>query len=236
MLATIRANTADGVEALREAYREAAEHQSEELVSSLLEELDRLGVRERTAVAFLSDHGESWGERFLDKEDVQGVYHLHGATLYDEILRVPLILSAPGQVEPGVVPHQVRSVDLAPTLIELAGLGHGSLGDGLSLLPLVEGHESGDRDAVIATSDRGRLSQLGIRRPPWKLIRHLATGRDEAYRLDVDPRELFDRSAEAPSDLAEILLRVDLEREDGPELTPAEEAVIAKRLSNLGYL
>jgi arylsulfatase A-like enzyme len=236
MLTTIRANTADGLEALREEYRIAAEHQSEVLVASLLEELETLGVRDRTMIAFLADHGESWGERFADKEDVQGVYHLHGATLYDEIARVPLILSAPGQIEPAVVPHQVRSVDLAPTLIDLCGLGNDGLGDGLSLLPLLDGREQADRDAVIATSDRGRLSQLAIRRPPWKLIRHLGTGLEETYRLDLDPRELVDRTPEAPSDLAEILLRLELERVDGPELTADEEAVIARRLSNLGYL
>ena len=69
----------------------------------MLEELDSLGLRENTVFAFLSDHGESWGERFPDKEDVKGVYHMHGATLYDEIVHVPLILSAPGRLDPGVV-------------------------------------------------------------------------------------------------------------------------------------
>ena len=236
MLETIRANTADGLEALREAYRAAAEHQSEVLFASLLEELERLGVRDRTAVAFLSDHGESWGERYANKEEVRGVYHLHGATLYDEIMRVPLLLSAPGRIEPCVVADQVRSVDVAPTLIELCGVGEGALGDGVSLLPLIDGRERGDRDAVLATTDRGRLTQLGIRRPPWKLIRHLEEGRNEAYRLDLDPRERVDRAEEAPPELAAAVNALELEHVAGPELTAEEEAVIARRLSNLGYL
>ena len=108
--------------ATRDTYRKAVERQSEVLVASFLDELEGLGLRETTAFAFLSDHGESWGERFAAKGDVQGVYHMHGATLYDEIVQVPLILSAPGALEPAVVESQVRTVDVVPTLLELAGL------------------------------------------------------------------------------------------------------------------
>ena len=107
---------------MREAYRTAVERQSEVLVASFLEELETLGLRENTVFAFLSDHGESWGERFAAKDDVKGVYHMHGATLFDEIVEVPLILSAPGGSSRASSTSQVRSVDLMPTLLELAGL------------------------------------------------------------------------------------------------------------------
>src|SRR5437764_46227 len=112
-----------------------------------------------------ADHGESWGERYADKADVQGVYHLHGAGLWDEILHVPLIVAAPG-VGPAVVSSQVRTVDIAPTLLELAGLGPLGEADGASLLSLLDGRESGDRTALAMTSDRGVLSQIAVRRPP----------------------------------------------------------------------
>src|SRR5262245_24712626 len=79
VIAGIQADSAAALEATREAYRQAVERQSEELFASMLGELDSLGLREDTAVAFLSDHGESWGERFLDKSEVKGVYHMHGA-------------------------------------------------------------------------------------------------------------------------------------------------------------
>ena len=65
---------------------------------------------------------------------------MHGATVYDEIVQVPLILSAPGTIEPGVVESQVRSIDLMPTLLELAGLPARE-SDGESLLPLADGRE-----------------------------------------------------------------------------------------------
>jgi choline-sulfatase len=213
---------------MREGYRKAVERQSEELVASFLGELDRLGLRESTVVAFLSDHGESWGERFAAKEDVKGVYHMHGATLFDEIVEVPLILSAPGRLDPEVVDSQVRTVDLMPTLLELAGLPARET-DGESLLRV-----DGDRPALIAGTDMGRLTKLAVRTPPWKLILHVESGEEEAYRLDTDPRELDPRT-DHPHELRDLLFR-ELESAELHELTEEEEATVAKRLSDLGYL
>jgi arylsulfatase A-like enzyme len=230
----IQADSASALEATREGYRRAVERQSETLVASMLEELDDLGLRENTVLAFLSDHGESWGERFAAKEDVKGVYHMHGATVYDEIVQVPLILSAPGRLDPGVVTTQVRTVDLMPTLLELAGVPSGET-DGASLLPLTDGREQGDRPAVIAGTDMGALTKLAVRMPPWKLILHVESGEEEAYCVDVDPRELQSRPADAPPELREIVLR-ELESAERPELTEEEEATVARRLADLGYL
>lgn len=224
----IQSGSASALEAMRESYRKAVERQSEVLVASFLEELDALGLRESTTFAFLSDHGESWGERFGAKEDVKGVYHMHGATLFDEIVEVPLILSAPGRLEPAVVESQVRTVDLMPTLLDLAGLPARET-DGASLLQVEE-----DRPAVIAGTDLGRLTKLAVRMPPWKLILHVESGEEEAYRLDLDPRELEPRS-DAPHELRELLFR-ELESAERRELTEEEEATVAKRLSDLGYL
>jgi arylsulfatase A-like enzyme len=230
----IQSDSASALEAMREGYRKAVERQSEVLVASFLEELERLGLREQTVFAFLSDHGESWGERFTSKEDVKGVYHMHGATVNDEIVQVPLILSAPGALGPGVVASQVRTVDLMPTLLDLAGLPARET-DGVSLLPLVDGRAGGDRVAVIAGTDKGALTQLAVRRPPWKLVLHVETGEEEAYRLDLDPRELESRPGEVPPELREIAFR-ELESAQQHELSAEEEAAVAKRLADLGYL
>jgi arylsulfatase A-like enzyme len=229
VIAGIQSDSASALEAMRERYRAAVERQSEVLVASFLEELESLGLRESTTFAFLSDHGESWGERFADKADVKGVYHMHGATLGDEIVQVPLILSAPGRLEPAVVESQVRSVDLVPTLLELAGLPARET-DGESLLEV-----AGDRPAVIAGTDMGALTKLAVRVPPWKLILHVESGEEEAYRLDTDPRELDSRPADMPPELRDFVFR-EVESADRHELTEEEEATVAKRLSDLGYL
>ena len=229
----IQSDRASALDALREAYRGAVERQSETLLASFLEELERLGLREQTAFAFVSDHGESWGERFADKSAVEGIYHMHGATLYDEVVHVPLIVSAPGRLEPATVWSQVRSVDLMPTLLDLAGIGFAPL-DGASLLPLVEGSEEADRPAVVAGTDRGALSQLALRLPPGKLVLHVEEGREEAYRLDLDPREREPRD-DVPPELRALVF-AELESAERHELTEEEEATVAKRLSDLGYM
>jgi choline-sulfatase len=224
----IQSDSAVALEAMREGYRKAVERQSEVLVASFVDELESLGLRESTVFAFLSDHGESWGERFPSKEDVKGVYHMHGATLYDEIVQVPLILSAPGRLDPAVVESQVRTVDLVPTLLELAGLPARET-DGESLLDV-----DGDRAAVIAGTDMGALTKLAIRQPPWKLVLDVESGEEEAFRLDVDPRELAPRD-DAPPELRSLVFS-ELESAERHELTEEEEATVAKRLSDLGYL
>lgn len=224
----IQSDSASALEAMKEGYRKAVERQSEVLVASFLEELESLRLRENTVFAFLSDHGESWGERFASKDDVKGVYHMHGATLFDEIVHVPLVLAAPGRLEPAVVESQVRTVDLVPTLLDLAGLPARET-DGASLLEV-----DGDRPAVIAGTDMGALTKLAIRQPPWKLILHVESGEEEAYRLDVDPRELSPRD-DVPADLRGLVFQ-ELESAERHELTEEEEATVAKRLSDLGYL
>jgi arylsulfatase A-like enzyme len=229
VIAGIESDSASALEAMREGYRSAVERQSEVLVASFLEELESLGLRESTTFAFLSDHGESWGERFGDKSEVKGVYHMHGATLFDEVVEVPLVLSAPGRLEPAVVESQVRSVDLMPTLLDLAGLPARET-DGDSLLGV-----DGDRPAVIAGTDRGVLTKLAVRMPPWKLILEIESGEVEAYRLDSDPRELESRPGDVPPELRDLVFR-ELESAERHELTEEEEATVAKRLSDLGYL
>jgi choline-sulfatase len=159
---------------------------------------------------------------------------MHGARLDEEIVQVPLILSAPGRLEPDVVRSQVRSIDLLPTLLELAGTSVDGI-DGASLLPLVDGAEEGDRLCVLAGTDMGSLSQLAVRLPPWKLIHHVQTGREEAYRLDVDPRERESRPGDVPDDLRDALY-AELEGAEQRELSAEEEATVAARLADLGYL
>ncbi len=234
LMVGIQSGAAGALETVHESYRRAVETMSESVLASLLGELDELGLRERTAFAFVSDHGESWGERFADKEDVKGIYHMHGATLFDEVVQVPLIVAAPGRLEPGVVWSQVRSVDLMPTLLELAGIPVPDI-DGASLLPLADGTEDGDRLTFISGTDMGALSQLAVRMPPWKLIHHVDSGREEAYRLDVDPRERESRPADVPLELRDLLY-LELESADQREISPEEEAKVEARLADLGYL
>ncbi len=93
-----------------------------------LDRLGRLAARAETLVAVTSDHGE---ELF----DHGGV--LHGYTLYEEMLRIPLILHARGRIAAGRVDRPSDTLDLHATLLELCGLDRSAGSDGRSLLPLI---------------------------------------------------------------------------------------------------
>jgi len=235
IISGIQSDRASALDALRESYAQAVERSSEVFLAGFLGELDALGLREQTALAFLSDHGESWGERFGDKQAVGGTYHMHGATLYEEVVEVPLLLSAPGAVEPGtVIADQVSLVDLAPTLLDLGDAPLDGV-DGRSLVPLLAGEEAEQGPAWIVGTDGGRVSQLCLRQPPWKLVVHVESGEEEAYRLDTDPRERESVPDAVPGELRERLY-AELETVEQPELSADDAAAVESRLADLGYL
>lgn len=87
---------------------------TDEQMARLLAVLDRLGLADRTILVVTSDHGEAFGER--------GVVG-HGWNVTQELLRIPLVVRAPGLLSPGVrVDDLVSLIDLAPSLLDLAGL------------------------------------------------------------------------------------------------------------------
>ena len=84
-------------------------------------------------------------------------------------------------------------------------------------------------------TDAGRVSQLCLRRPPWKLLVHVESGEEEAYDLAADRRERRNMPDEAPAELRERLY-AELETIEQPELSAADEAAVESRLADLGYL
>jgi arylsulfatase A-like enzyme len=108
-------------------------------VGRLLEQLRQQGLYERSLIVLTSDHGEEIGERGPDR-----VYDQHGHTLYEELLRVPLIVKLPGQEWAGTrVPEVTRSVDVMPTILDLLGYaGDVPAMQGSSLRPTWEGSDA----------------------------------------------------------------------------------------------
>ncbi len=115
-----------------EALYDASIRYVDERLAALFAELERLGLAGETAIVITSDHGEELGEH-------GGLGH---ARLYPEVLFVPLIVSAPHLGEPGGLPAGerietlVESLDVAPTLLGLAGLEPGERMTGVDLLEL----------------------------------------------------------------------------------------------------
>jgi arylsulfatase A-like enzyme len=104
----------------------------DEAFGELLRGLERLGLAENTLLVFTSDHGEEFGEH--------GVVGWHSHTLYDELLRVPLLIRFPEGFAAGqTVEAQVRLLDLAPTATSVAGIEAPSTFEGIDLELVIDG-------------------------------------------------------------------------------------------------
>ncbi len=144
---------------LTQLYDRAVSHMDDH-VGGFLEHLESTDLHGRTIVALTSDHGEDLGE--------DGVFG-HGS-LRDQVLRVPLVLASPGGLGAGrVIDEQVCSVDVVPTLLDLAGLEVPPGLDGVSLRGLVEG--KGAAVPPVATSYFSLAHGISLRlENRWKYV------------------------------------------------------------------
>jgi arylsulfatase A-like enzyme len=157
------------------AWYHAEVLEADAALGAVFARLEELGLLEASVLIVVSDHGEE----FLDHG---GMEHSH--TLYDELLRVPLLIRAPGWPRGAIVNAQVRTVDLMPTALELLGL---PAEPGLPGRPLAPDLRS---EAGPAVSERGRDAELAWRRGGEKLRYDLRTGHVFSYvDLRRDPAE-----------------------------------------------
>ncbi len=202
------------LDALRDEYIElydAAIAAADARLALMLRELRRQRVLKRTIVVVLADHGEEFGEH--------GGW-LHDQSVYEELLRVPLVIRFPGGRFAGVrVAEPVSLVDLMPTLLD--AVGHPELAEGVagrSLMPRIRG--AGDRQGEA----RGRVVGLRINikkyfRPwkesrgdvnvavrigPYKGIWNVEPDTIELYDLRQDLQEQINIAADAPSLAADV--------------------------------
>lgn len=167
----------------------------------LLEKLRGLGIYNDTIIIITADHGEEMGEH--------GHYYTHGGTLWDSLLRVPLILSYPALFKKGkIITQQVQHIDIVPTILEILGIRITHIIDGMSMLSLLnnaskhgplyafsevkENIENAEGCPYISTTE-WNYTKFSIRGGGgYKLILTLNNqgGRYEFYNLKSDPKEL----------------------------------------------
>ena len=165
------------------AYADAA-------IGQVFQALAAAGRLDATLILATADHGEAFFEHGMLE---------HDRVLYDEALKVPLLLAGPGLPAGKAVQEQVRTLDFSSTLLDLAGLGREGWGRGISLRPLWEGRAFSPEPAVAAIYRKGNERRLALRAPPWKLIGRFPERRFELYQVEEDPaesRELSGRQAE----------------------------------------
>jgi len=196
-------------------------------VGKLLDGLKELGLESTTLVALASDHGEG----LLDHGEQE-----HGLLLYEDTLRVPLVLAGPGLPRGARVNEPVSLVDLRPTLDALLGLPPAA-GDGLDLAPLWRGGTIAARTLYAETrfpEEEFAWSPLAAaRRGALKLIAALPP---ELYDLERDPGEKHNLAAEHAAEVRELSAWLDAHAGEPATAASAPPPEAVEALQSLGYV
>ncbi len=167
----------------------------DEMVGSLIGELEATGELENTYIFFTSDNG--W---------LAGVHRMKEGKdrAYEESARVPLFVRGPGVPNGSSLGNLALNTDLAPTFAELAGVGFPA--DGRSLKPLLRGEDPPWRSAVLLEGFVGNRARAygAIRTEAYKYVEY-ANGERELYGLEADPYEMESLHESADPSLVEDL-------------------------------
>jgi arylsulfatase A-like enzyme len=160
-------------------------------IGRILKMLEKTGALDNTIIAFTSDHGDMLGDHWLI---YKGAFH------YDCLINTPLLISWPAALPKGrTVTALTEEVDIAATLLDLAGLPPPPGMQGVSLVPLGKGEKSSLKQATLteASAPGGQSSNLQrfavtvktLRTEEWKLTFHQGHDYGELYDLKNDPNE-----------------------------------------------
>ncbi|XDA97545.1 choline-sulfatase [Sulfitobacter sp. LCG007] len=203
----------------------------DEKIGTLLQTLE--DTRQEAIVVFVSDHGDMLGERGL----------WFKMSFYEGSSRVPLMIAAP-DMAPGLVTAPVSTIDLCPTLCDLAGVSMAEVADwttGSSLVPLGQGGKRTEPVCIEYAAEASHAPMVSLRKGRWKLNR-CALDPDQLFDLEADPHELENlaghpRHAEIHAELrAESEARWDLDAYDADvRKSQARRWVVYDALRQGGY-
>jgi len=207
---------------------------TDSLVGRLVDELSRLDLTKTTVIAVLADHGESLGEHGENG---------HGYFVYEQVTHIPFLLVTPYSGTKGrVVSSVVRTIDVAPTVLELLGQKGALPGSGTSVVPLLHGGagDPGDgySESYYARFHYGWSELRAVRTKRWHFIE---SPKAELYDLEADPGENVNLAARELSTLERLRGSLaDFERASIAKLAltaPVEEdEETLRKLASLGYV
>ena len=212
------------------------------VVRNLFEQLTDLGLLEDSLVVITADHGEHLFQR---NEKILS----HGYSLYDEDLKVPLILFNKNLFEPKIIENLVGSIDIFPTILELLNIKMLENFQGQSLVPLIQGNNISEDRRIFSEAIAG--DKKSVRTNEWKLIwagdnqlLELGGTRDkELFNIREDPSEkhnVIEKNPELALSLGKDLSRVfpEIKNSDfNPKnLINEMDDDVKTLLKNLGYI
>jgi len=190
-------------------------------------------TRQEAVILFLSDHGDMLGERGL----------WFKMSFYEGSARVPLMIAAPGMA-PGLVSDPVSTIDVCPTLCDLAGVELDAIlpwVQGKTLVPLGQGAARQEPVAMEYAAEASIAPMVSLRHGKWK-FNHCMADPDQLFDLEADPHELTDLAgdpahAETLAQLrAETQARWDLDAFDAQvRESQARRLVVYEALRQGGY-
>lgn len=167
----------------------------------VLDALDQTGLADKTVIVFWGDHGWHLGDH--------GMWCKH--TNYEHAARIPLIVVAPGVAQAGAKTRSlIETVDIYPTLCELAGLGAPPGLDGASFVPVLRSPTAQTKQAAFHVFPRGRLLGRAVRTARYRLVEWKPIGASpesaelELYDLETDPAETKNRASDKPEIVAQL--------------------------------
>lgn len=189
----------------------------DEHIGRIIDKVDELGIREETLICFTTDHGDFLGQHGLT---MKAIHH------YEDLLKVPLVVSLPGTIPEGIVSNSLQStLDIPETFCTFAGLPVPERMTGLDETEVWCGKQKTIRDYVIVENQHqpNRLNIRSFITEKYKITIHLNQDYGELYNLEEDVDEI--RNLWDSEDYKEIkctLLRLFLygEMEKAPVLMP----------------
>lgn len=206
---------------------------TDSVVGKLISYLEAHGLRDKTIILLTGDHGESLGEHGEST---------HAFFVYDATLHVPMILNMPKQeLGSRVVLQQARSVDIAPTLLQLSGVPVPESIQGRSLLHLIFDTQPATlpsyAECFYPQFHFGWSRLLSLRNGEYKYI---DTPRPELYDVKKDPQELdniYDSHKDLAASMKAQLQTIENTKSAGATMTPgAVDDETHEKLAALGYV
>ncbi|TWU16621.1 Arylsulfatase [Allorhodopirellula heiligendammensis] len=198
-------------------------------VGKVLDAVDDLGLAENTIIVFWGDHGWHLGDH--------GMWCKH--TNYEQAARIPVIVVAPGAVQAASTPAMIETVDIFPTLCELAGIDAPDEGDGVSFSQVLDDPESDARPYVTHVYPRGKRLGRAIRDPRYRMVEwknfsepsaasEQAEVEYELYDYVADPQETQNLAAQRPEILASMQAELAKQAVPKPQVKAPAKAAAKK--------